>query len=371
MNNLPILYARGENDKILEWQIEVNGNKYRTHSGAQDCLRVTSEWTICQGKNIGRTNETSPQEQASKDAKSHWDKKVKSGGYWENIEDIDKQKFIQCMLANKFEDHKHKIKYPVMVDKKLNGGRCITTKDGQFTRKGEKYLTVKHLLDNLKSVFDKYPNLVLDGELYSHKFRFQLNEIMKLIRKTVHITPDDLQRSNDIIEYHVYDGWGFENITQETKCSERRDALKKILNKIESVYVLDYNWAKNEKDVYNIFEAHVKDGYEGSIVRVDAKYQQKRTNDLLKVKPENDAEAIIVDIHEGEGNWANTGKVISLRWQGLTFDATFKGTYEEGKQFLKDKNAWIGKEVTFLYNGLTGLGVPNYARVDIQNCLKQ
>jgi len=30
----------------------------------------------------------------------------------------------------------------------------------------------------------------------------------------------------------------------------------------------------------------------------------------------------------------------------------------------------LGKEVTFLYMGLTGLGTPNFARVDPDNCFK-
>ena len=52
-------------------------------------------------------------------------------------------------------------------------------------------------------------------------------------------------------------------------------------------------------------------------------------------------------------------------------DATFKGTMEDCAQFLVDRDKWIGREVTFLYNGLTGLGSPNYSRVDFKNCLKK
>ena len=83
-----------------------------------------------------------------------------------------------------------------------------------------------------------------------------------------------------------------------------------------------------------------------------------------------DDEAVIVNILEGNGNWSKTGKIITLKWKGEVFNATFKGTYEDGVLFLKEKNRWIGKIVTFLYNNLTGLGVPNFARVDYRNCLK-
>ena len=63
-------------------------------------------------------------------------------------------------------------------------------------------------------------------------------------------------------------------------------------------------------------------------------------------------------------------KVLKMRWKGKEFNATFKGTREEAIQFLKDKNKWVGRTVTFLYIGLTGLGTPNYARMDINNCVK-
>ena len=120
-----------------------------------------------------------------------------------------------------------------------------------------------------------------------------------------------------------------------------------------------------------MYQELVDDGQEGGILRkMSESYEHKRSKNLLKVKPEDDDEAEIVDITEGTGNWSGTGKIITLKWNKKTFDATFKGTHEEGVEFLKNKKKWIGKTVTFLYNGLTGLGTPNYARVDYNNCIK-
>ena len=58
------IYKATKAGKIQEWRIEVEGNKYRTISGQTDGQKVTSEWTVCAGKNIGRSNETTPEEQA-------------------------------------------------------------------------------------------------------------------------------------------------------------------------------------------------------------------------------------------------------------------------------------------------------------------
>jgi ATP-dependent DNA ligase len=123
----------------------------------------------------------------------------------------------------------------------------------------------------------------------------------------------------------------------------------------------------------------VEDGYEGAIIRnLKSPYQHRRTEDLLKVKPEDDAEFEIIDIEEGEGNWSGTGKTIWFRkpdnmifTDGTDrFKGTFKGSKEQSVKFLNEKKMWIGRSVTVLYNGLTGIGKPNYARMDINNCLK-
>ena len=175
-NTIPLLYSKGNNGKILDYLIEVEGNKFRTTTGAIGFKHVISEWTICQGKNIGKANETSPEEQAYLEALAKWEKKKKSGGYWENIKDVDKVKFVKPMLAYPIVDSKHdrtdRVMFPFMVDRKYNGGRVIITKNGAFTRKGEKQLTIPHIVEATKPLFEKYPDLVLDGEGYHHNLRY-------------------------------------------------------------------------------------------------------------------------------------------------------------------------------------------------------
>ena len=57
-------------DKVRSWSIEINGNKYRTHYGEEGGKIVTTEYTECQGKNIGKKNETSPEEQCKSEVES-------------------------------------------------------------------------------------------------------------------------------------------------------------------------------------------------------------------------------------------------------------------------------------------------------------
>jgi len=371
MKQLPTLYARGNNGKILEWSVEVQGNKYRFITGAQCFKSVTSEWSIAEGKNVGKANATTDEEQAFSEAKSHWEKKIKRNGYWEDIKDIDKETFVEPMLANHLKDRLDKIKFPAMLDRKYNGGRVVITRKGAFTRKGEPWLTIPHVVNALQPLFEQYPDLVLDGEGYNHEYRYKLNELMSILRKSKKVSAEDLKKSEKIIRYYIYDGYGWGNVAEETPCFQRRESLKDLLKDIPYIVVVPFAVVNDIEQVYNVYQEYVDDGYEGAMFRSwNSPYVHKRSYDLLKVKPEDDDEGKIIDIREGTGNWSGTGKIIALEWKGMSFDATFKGTREQAIDFLNNKNKWIGKTVTFLYNGLTGKGIPNYARVDIDNCIK-
>jgi len=371
----PELYSRNSDGSVQEWRIEVKGNKYRTIVGKMGSPNmITSKWSVCTGKNKGQANETTDEQQAQLEADSKWKKKIKREGYWEDIKDIDKTaRFIEPMLAHKLRDHADKVQLPCMVDKKYNGGRVVGEARGLFTRKGEQYASIPHIWEAIEPLFDKYPNLLLDGEGYNHDLRFKLNELMSILRTTKQskITPELLRRSEQIVRLYVYDGYGFEGITAQTGNLERRKALKELLHKVPYVVWVPYRLATTLDDVYAIYDEDVKDGYEGSIIRnCNAPYEHKRSYNLLKVKPTDDSEGIILTIFEGTGNASGLAATAEIKWKGKTFNATFKGSQETRREILKNTDKWVGQEVTFCYNGLTGLGTPNYANIDPDNCFQ-
>ena len=372
----PTLYSRTSTGAVQTWKVEVEGDKYRFHTGQKTGARIVSDWTICEGKSTGKANATSGDAQAQKEAKAAMTKKLKSGGYWENEADIDKVRFFEPMLAYKFVDYKDTVTYPTMLDRKYNGGRVVANREGLKTRKGETYITIVHIWNALADLFVQFPDLVLDGEGYNHEYRFKLNECMSLLRKTKKATPADIAAAEKVIQYYVYDGYGFtvngKTITKETGCLERRQALKILLKDVPYVVVVPFFIVKSEDDLMKLYDDFVADGYEGGIIRtIDAEYQNKRTKDLLKVKPTDDDEFEVVNVEAGTGNWAGKAKRITFRMKnGNVFGGAFKGNMEQAEKFLKEKNKWIGQTVTVNYNGLTGLGTPNYAQLDINNCIK-
>ena len=367
----PTLYSRTATGAVQIWTIIVDGDSYYTMHGQQGGAIQTTLPTVAVPTNEGRANYRDGEAQALFEAQAAFDKKKKSGGYFEHIDNIDEESFVEPMLAKKFVDRKDKVKYPCISQTKYNGSRCIATRYGLFSRKGERWVSTPHIEESLKDFFTKWPQAVLDGELMGEGFKANLNETMKLIRKTVKISPQDLKDSEAKVRYFVYDGYGFEGITQKSIYTDRAKAIKKALSgnpyyrEVESVI------CNNEEEVMAHFGTLVGNGEEGSIIRIiDAPYENKRSSQLLKLKESDDSEGVILDITPGVGNWAGTGKRITLKWKGQVFDASFKGTYDQAKAFLENKDQWIGKTVTFLYNGLTGLGTPNFARIDFNNCLK-
>lgn len=252
--------------------------------------------------------------------------------------------------------------------------RCIATKHGNFSRKGEEWISVPHINRSLQPFFEEYPNAILDGELFRYELRQQLNELTKLVRKTVNISDGDLKRSEELVRFYVYDGYNFnESLSQDAPYAERKDWIdKNVIGKYDFIENVATYGIKSKEDLDSLFTQFIEDGQEGCILRnLDSGYKNARCKDLLKLKPVDDDEAVITNIKEGQGNWSNTGKTISVKWQNKEFDITFKGTYEDCCQFWKDRDSWKGRTITFNYFGLTGLGIPNYGQMDYRNCLKQ
>ena len=270
------------------------------------------------------------------------------------------------MLAKNFKDYKDKINWPVIVQVKFNGLRCIASKSGLFTRKGEKYISVPHIEESLKPFFQKYPSAILDGELFNFNLRERLNEIVTLVRKTKHITQEDLNKSEKIVRYNIYDGYGFENHTQDIEYQTRKSWIDKhVSSYYEYCEKVDDYIVKTQEELDKVYGNFLSQNHEGAIIRIpDSSYENKRSKNLLKYKPVEDAEFTIVDVQEGSGPWANKAKRIVLK-EG--FDAAFKGTMEEAEEMLRNKKNYIGKIVRIHYFGLTGLGTPNYGQFDYNN----
>lgn len=391
----PTLYARTSTGAVQVWWVEQEGEKYYSTSGQKDGAKIIAENTVAKGKNTGKVNQTSAEDQATKEIEAKYVKQLKSNGYWEDINRIDEEKFFQVMLAKNYGDYKDKLDWTkgIGVQIKYNGGRIVATKDGLFSRKGERYISIPHIELALKPFFLKFPDAVLDGEGFNYALRVKLNEIMKLLRKTVHVTQSDLDKSKDLIRFYIYDGYGFPAtkdgpiVLQTDGYLERKAAIDNaffapcfIERYKDTIHKVPTWVVKSEQELDDLYKKFLDDKQEGGILRILGEpYENKRSKFLLKYKPVDDAEFDAVSVQEGDGKFA--GRISTITYKRVdgksfvdgtdTFDATFKGEDEIARDLWttgKYKKL-IGERHTVQYNGTTGYGKPNYARLDWDNYL--
>ena len=339
------LYHIDENENVRVWWMEQDGNKYRAISGIENGKLVTSEWKLAKAKNVGRANATTAEEQATSEIESQYTKKLDKK-YSRTKSTASKSNIIQPMLAATYKGWDSKWKF-VFTQPKLDGMRCIATKDGLFSRQGKPIVSAPHIMKALEKLFTINPNMILDGELYNHDLRDDFNELISIARQ-MKPTPEDIAKSETMIQYHVYDmlaDWSFHQRFTYLQSSYNvmdQDVIKLVKT--------DHAYDKEELDLN--YAGNLADGYEGQMIRLDAPYEQKRTKNLLKRKEFIDEEFEVLEILEGQGNWAGYAKSVQCKTKkGVVFNAGIKGTQEFTKKLLTQKP--MPKTVTVRYQNVT------------------
>jgi DNA ligase-1 len=370
-NAFPTIYKRDSKGNIREWRMELDlsdGVRYRTVAGLQDGQQVTSAWTVVHGKNVGRSNETSPEAQAIAEINSHYKKKL-DVDYHARVEDIDTPKIFKPMLAKKWEDRKAKIDWEegVWIQPKLDGIRCIISERGAFTRTGKPITSIPHILEALQPLFDEHPDLILDGELYNHVLKHDFNKITSVVKRQKN-SPSDLARSAELVQYHIYDMPSEMTEPYVIRHSLITELIQIAYANVSCIQVVETELCWNEEEVDEAYGRFVGQGYEGGIIRLNAPYEQKRSNNLLKRKDFEDDEFEIVGFIEGTGNWAGCAKVVVFTIPGVTdglpFEdlprATVQGSRAYGEHVLANQANYIGKQATIQYFNLTPDGIPRF-----------
>ena len=349
------IYKKTKTGAVQVWYVETEGNKYRTVSGQYTGQKTTSEWTVCKAKNIGKANATSEEQQAIVEAIALRKKKLERG-YFEEMSKINQVQYFEPMLAEKWEDRKDDIEYPIYSQPKLDGIRCIVKSDGMWSRAGKPIISAPHIFEALKPLFDKSPELIFDGELYCDKLSNDFNKIVSLVKKTKP-TSEDLLESKNVIQYHIYD------LPSDTGLFKDRFLHLSRLDLPLNCICVRTEIVDEEQEVESFYEKYLEAGYEGQILRVNALYENKRSKYLLKHKSFIDEEYVILDICEGEGNRTGAVGYMVFERNGQRFKSNVKCTYEEGVQILKNRDKLIGKEATIKYFNLTPAGVPRFPYV--------
>lgn len=351
----PVLRAKTSVGKAKFWRgmVLTDGQNYYRSSEAwtinndgTESQRLKAVPALVKGKNIGRSNETSPREQAILEVNAKALKQQDKGYHEEGKEHQAGGGNILPMLAHQWQKKKHLVRFPMYVQPKYDGTRMLYSSElGYWSRGGKHYIpeVVKHI-DIDTQVF------TLDGELILPEgYTFQ--ETMRAIKK---YTPG----LSELLIYRVYD-----IAHPDMDFTERLTTLENILG-IHEHPAIDLAPTKLVLNESELMEAHLafrQAGYEGTIIRTqDGLYTPgQRSSTLLKLKDEQDAEYEIVGFTDGIGKDAGT-IIFQCSAGDKTFNVRPMGSYEERSSMYQKGDSYIGKMLTVKFQDLSEDAVPRF-----------
>ena len=249
-----------------------------------------------------------------------------------------------CKVYDKDDPKVKNIKW--LCSRKHDGVRAfIYMKDGELhtsSRGGGNYdVAATYILEDafIKSLFEKNPNLILDGELYVHGKEWPLKRLSGLARlETIH-------EDHSKLRFYCYD------IADETKTFKERWAfLKSLIVPWNSLLtIVEHVEAINNDEITILHDRWVMEGYEGLVMRDPNKKYKFGCRDrrMQKLKSYFDKEYVIIGITEGvrREDFTFTMKTEN----GQIFNAKPIGTREEKEEYRNNINDLIGKKGTIKY----------------------
>ena len=243
---------------------------------------------------------------------------------------------------------------PTFIQPKLDGVRCLIQYNEErefegngviaYSRTGKEWKNIDHILEQLRPFFMKFPNVILDGELYNHDLRDNFEKIISLVRKTKP-TDEDRLEAEELTQFHCYD------IIDENKTfEERKSFITTNVLRNHCVKHVETTYCATESDAKLFHQDNLEMGYEGSIVRTNDTYQCKRSHNLRKFKDFHDAEATITGWVEGKCKRIGTiGKFVAIDADGNEFGMPVMDKFEYLQENFEEMKTWVGKIATFTY----------------------
>ena len=253
---------------------------------------------------------------------------------------------------------------PTFIQPKLDGVRCViqaepwVTNEASgydvvaYSRTGKEWKNIDHILEQLGPFFQKYPNVILDGELYNHDFCDNFEQIISMVRKT---KPTDEARliSAENVQFHCYD-----IIDEKLPFDQRIEFVNESLMLMgDSIHIVETKMVDSESQAKGTHQLNLDMGYEGSIVRTNDTYACKRSHNLRKFKDFHDAEAEITGWVEGKGKRIGTiGKFTAVDSEGNAFGMPVMDKFKILQANFETMKDWVGLTATFTYFERTKAG---------------
>jgi len=383
-HSFPVLYGIDKNGKTKVWKAYVMTSSSSSSSfsmiefGQEDGKKQLSTREYDKGKNIGKKNETTPLEQCMAETERKWKDKKEKEGYKEEIDDVSSinQSTYLPMLAQTYDSKKNKkngIVFPCFVQPKIDGLRCLSflSHAGVIcqSRTGGIFETTIHIGVALEPILRKFPDIVLDGELYTDKIPFE--ELAGLIKKKK-LSDVDKERMK-LVSYHVYDCYHTSHT--EMNFIDRSQLIVDILSQnvsskkspipilpILPITLVPTIHVENEQEFKQKFSEFVSQGYEGIMLRnkKGVYHLNYRSHDLQKYKECMEDEYEIVNFKEGDGRDKGTVIWVCKTNEGHEFNVRPRGTNEMRREWFNNGSSYVGKMITVIYQELSDHRIPRF-----------
>jgi DNA ligase-1 len=339
--------------------METENNRYRTTSGILDGNLVTSEWTTVEGKNIGKANATTPEQQALAEVLAQYEKKL-ARKYSDTLETASRSNIFQPMLAATYKPGNTK-DGQYFHQPKLDGVRCILKPEGAFSREGKPFFTTGHIQEQLSS-----DDVIFDGELYNHDLKEDFDKLVSMIRQQKYDELSEAEKSEirEKVEYHIYDV--FVPARPELTFVQRHALLTDLNAKGafigDNIKLVPTGFMDSLAELDEAHGAYAEAGYEGIMLRTpEGPYEHKRSKHLMKHKSFQTEEFEVVDIESGIGNWEGIAKKVVLRLpDGRTFKSGIDGSMDKNRERLATKEKFIGGDALCRFQNYTPDGIPRF-----------
>lgn len=266
-------------------------------------------------------------------------------------------------LANSFDEKMAKKvdfnKDNWYVSRKLDGCRCICIIDENgepkyFSRAGNEFLTLKNLDEEIISLGLK--NMVIDGEIcmLDKNGNENFQGIIKEIKRKDHTIENPFFYMFDLLTLEE-----FVNKEGTTSFSIRNVQLDNLFfeREFKNIGYLEQKLLIDERMLTYYIGLAKENNWEGLMLRKDAIYQGKRSNDVLKVKSFYDAEYVVIDIQNGPFRVIVDGKEVEedvmrnivIEHKGYRVDVGSGFSLEQRRLYKENPNALLGKQVTIQF----------------------
>jgi DNA ligase-1 len=234
------------------------------------------------------------------------------------------------------------------VSEKYDGVRAFWDGKRLISRQGNEYHAPQWFIED-------FPTTSLDGELWLGRGLF--DRLSGIVRKKI---PIDSEWQK--VRYMVFD------LPEHRGQFDQRLLALQSISQLPVHIVIVPQWRiSSEEKLLDQLSDFVEEKAEGLMLHDGRSlYSAKRSNDLLKLKPSFDMEAIVTGYETGKGKYK--GMMGALWVEALLSDENGKvrkHSFKIGSGFSdkeRENPPVIGSEITFQYSGLTSKGTPRFAR---------